>query len=582
MARNYDNRGRCAPQRRGRAARNDADLFFRDLMGQTAPRLLESSVPEPGFDHDGRRMAEGAEPFFGDDADLFFRDLMGQTAPRLLESSVPEPGSDDDGRRMAERAEPFFGDDADQCWRVVARPGARMPTGLRSDDLVVRRSPADGGRAWRCLLVADVDRETLYEHGPDRRLRDHTVVLRRVRPLPMPAPPAEAPDPAPGPTSVSALCARDVAVTDALALLIATRAPLPVTPAEVTRVAGSSGARDDYRSIAAVVPTTAERRLLIFFHGNNNYVTVARTGDVPASADPSGHSRVPRWADATGRAAAAGKKAAPLHYGLESLAAAQNGLSPATSFADRAVKDPVVLVPEDAERTTGRFWSVPPRGQYGTARDGTPNGPGTARLQELVMECYEHLRCLRNPAGRPYLSPEMGQRASWVGNIQRVYVSGHSGGGKPLVEAAGADMVLITPSSVAGVGGRAIDMWLYDCTYGFGTHNYVNFCTNWNNAGLLAHRANAARLVCVYRPAEPRSDTETEADRLREQIAAVLRVPSAGLRKLHDSSDMSSRSMVNDVIPALTSSAVVFIRTNVAHELIPTRFTPLLLRTAAS
>lgn len=36
MARNYDNRGRwSAPQRRGRAARNDVDLFFHDLMGDS-------------------------------------------------------------------------------------------------------------------------------------------------------------------------------------------------------------------------------------------------------------------------------------------------------------------------------------------------------------------------------------------------------------------------------------------------------------------------------------------------------------------------------------------------------------------
>ena len=110
----------------------------------------------------------------------------------------------------------------------------------------------------------------------------------------------------------------------------------------------------------------------------------------------------------------------------------------------------------------------------------------------------------------------------------------------------------------------------------------MNFCTNWNNARLLANRADGARLVCVYRPASTESDTETEADNLRVQVAGVLHVPAASLRKLHDSADMSSRSMVNDVIPALTSSPVVFVRTNVPHDLIPTRFTPLLLRTAAS
>jgi hypothetical protein len=132
------------------------------------------------------------------------------------------------------------------------------------------------------------------------------------------------------------------------------------------------------------------------------------------------------------------------------------------------------------------------------------------------------------------------------------------------------------------VRGRAVELWLYDCTYGFGTHNYVNFCGNWNAAGLLAYGPAAARFVCVYRPRSPESDTETEADALRDQIAAKLRVPAAGLRVLHDSGNMASPSMVTDVIPALTSRPVVFVRTHVAHDDIPRLFTPLLLRTAAS
>ncbi len=277
-----------------------------------------------------------------------------------------------------------------------------------------------------------------------------------------------------------------------------------------------------------------------------------------------------------------GVAAAQIKYGFLSLAASQQALAPADSFTGRAVKNPIVLVPGDAEAATASSWAVPPSGQYGTASDGKPSGPGTKRLEEMVLECYEHLRCLRNPSNRPYLAPDMSQRASWVSNIQRTYVVGHSGGGKPLVEAAGADMVLITPSSVAGVGGRAVDFWLFDCTYTFGINNYVNFCTNWHTAGLLGHRPDSARLVCVYGPKTEYGDTETEADLLRARLAAVLKVSAASLLKLHDSSDMSSPSMIRTVIPALTSSGVIFIRTNVTHDLIPTRFTPLLLRTAAS
>ena len=384
------------------------------------------------------------------------------------------------------------------------------------------------------------------------------------------------------PTPQATSCARDVAVTDTMALLVTANAPLPVSSGERSRIAPDAGARDDYKSVAAIVPESPERRLLVFFHGNNNYVTLAPTGNVPTKVDASNHSRVPRWADPSGRAAAARKKAAPLSYALDALASSQRALQPSTSFTNSAVKDPVVLIPEDAERTTGNFWSIPPPGQYGAGNSGTPSGPGSVVLQELVLECYDHLRCLQTPSGRPYLSPGMSSRASWVGNLERIYVSGHSGGGKPLLEAAGADMALITRSSVAGVGGRAVEMWLYDCTYNFGTHNYVNFCINWNNAGLLNYGPTGARFICVYRPAEPQSNTESEADRLRGLIATALRVPAAGLRVLHDSSDMTSRSMVNDVIPALASRPVVFVRTNVAHDAIPRLFTPLLLRTAAS
>jgi hypothetical protein len=402
-----------------------------------------------------------------------------------------------------------------------------------------------------------------------------------------------------GATTDPALCARDVAVTDTLALLVADAAPLPVTPGEVKRVAGNSGARDDYKSVAAIVPTTAEPRLLLYFHGNNNYVTVAPNGDVPAKVDASGHSRVPRWADdvprgstpSAARRGAAAKMAAPLIYKLDALAASQSGLSPADAFAGAQVKNPVVLVPEDGERTAGT-WSAPPRNQYGTATDGKPGGPGTKGLENLMIECYQHLRCLPAPSGRTYLPPQMSSAASWLSNVKRTYVSGHSGGGKPLVEAAGADALLVTPTSAAGVGGRAVDLWLFDCTYpSFGHANYVNFCANWSNAGLLAYRADAARFVCVY----GWGDTEKGADAIRAEIATkVLKLSAkdAGdLRKIQSeplqqgvglADLMSAPSMVRSVIPALLSSPVVFIKTNVPHDSIPTLFTPLLLRTAAS
>ncbi len=80
--------------------------------------------------------------------------------------------------------EPFFDDQPDQYWRVFARPGESVGR-LRRHDLIVRRSPRDGGRGWHCVFAEDVQRNTLYLRGPERLLRDDTVVLRRARRRPM-------------------------------------------------------------------------------------------------------------------------------------------------------------------------------------------------------------------------------------------------------------------------------------------------------------------------------------------------------------------------------------------------------------
>jgi hypothetical protein len=78
--------------------------------------------------------------------------------------------------------EPFFDDDDGDTWRVIARPGSRDPlSGLRDDDLVVRRGQGRrGGRGHTISVpVADVDLRSL--RGPDGTLRDGTLVLRRER-----------------------------------------------------------------------------------------------------------------------------------------------------------------------------------------------------------------------------------------------------------------------------------------------------------------------------------------------------------------------------------------------------------------
>jgi hypothetical protein len=377
------------------------------------------------------------------------------------------------------------------------------------------------------------------------------------------------------------ICANDVAVDGNSALLFSQEAPLPVSASIIQALGTPSKEKDpkkaaaenakkvasldDYKAVWAFVPKDNDPKVLIYFHGNNNYVTVDKSG-----------SRNPAWADATAIAsinAAPKTEAAGLKYKLNKQEQLQQDeqdqLEDSNPAKKNPIKKPLVLVPEDVELVKVRFWAVPPRNQYGDSQT-----TGTQKLENLVMDCYKHLRCLSTPSGTKYLPSGPGHRASFVSNLKRVYLSGHSGGGKPLVEAAGADLVLMTPTSID----LPTDVWLFDCTYGFGIKNYVSFCQNWNDNKRLANKPDSSRFVCVYRPKSKESDTESEADALRVKLAQVLGVKSPdSLRKEHLQGNLSSL-----IIPTLVSSPVVFVRTTVPHDKIPTTFFPVLLLTAAS
>lgn len=111
-------------------------------------------------------------------AELFFEDLAGESAPPL------EPADRGLG------TEPFFDDEPDHRWKVVGRPGSSLRR-LRPDDVIVRRSGADG-RTWQCVLAEDAQPRSLYQGRSRSVLRDGVVVLRRVRRRQQP--PAEAED----------------------------------------------------------------------------------------------------------------------------------------------------------------------------------------------------------------------------------------------------------------------------------------------------------------------------------------------------------------------------------------------------
>ena len=312
----------------------------------------------------------------------------------------------------------------------------------------------------------------------------------------------------------------DVAINETTALIFPEQAPLR-----------SQAGLKDSRAVWCHTPKEPARSLLLYFHGHNGYVTV----------DAKGRSRVPDWAsgDASARAAASGKDAAPLVYGLDRLC------------SKLKKKEPLVLVPEVSTLATGSFWAKEPAGQYADP----------ARLKLLVEDCLHHLACLPRPDGGQYVRPDLEK-----GALDRIYLCGHSGSGIPLEEAAGSAMIL--PGE-----GVPTDLWLFDCTYWSKVERFVKFCERWHAVDRLAGGSpDASRLICVYRP---KTQTEEVADELRVAIAKSLGVDTGSLVMDHSAEDQV-------IQPAFQKSGVVFVRTKIPHDEIPKFFIPALIETAGS
>lgn len=388
----------------------------------------------------------------------------------------------------------------------------------------------------------------------------------------------------------SPVCEKDVAITDHLALLHSNKVPLPVTEEAKKLATRVVGAIDDYRAVAAIVPDKLDKGLLIYFHGNNNYVTMTNYDEnmddrlrVPLSVDPLGYSRIPRWTLLDRRAENAAKmakkkKAVQIDDKLHLLKESQTSLASLTKSANGTMKHPLVLVPEDVELSWGRYWAVPPLGQYG--KGGNSRGGG-GDCYALIQDCYAHLQCLKKRSGRPYIDQKRDEQV-----LTRLYLCGHSGGGKPLVEAAGSNFFRVMETRAQGV-----DLWLLDCTYPkFSIKNYVDFCREWHAKGRLRHAPNASRLICVYYSKS--DDTMNGAKQLHDKILELKlgRAPRRCGEKIPISfpcpedvrSPVRFSKIDPDLLEALQKEPVVFIRTAVPHGRIPTVFIPLLLWSAAS
>ena len=332
----------------------------------------------------------------------------------------------------------------------------------------------------------------------------------------------------------------------------------------------------DLKAVWAHVPSPrpAKPSLLVYYHGHSNYVTVVQGGSC----------RKPDWA----ATAFANANCAPLGYEFAATAA--------------KFKQPIVLLPEvakpiqkfvlDPTSTNPKHQKAIPGVPAVTAHDDAGNLGDPAALGKCVDDCFRLLAALKT-SSPPCSGASLLPSKPALNDIQRFYLSGHSGGGVPLKQAAKSNLAK----------SAFTDLILLDCTYGHDGGG-EDFCTTKGKTN-LGNAADRNRLVVIFRPKSDVSDTETAANALRDKLRKGMTLSSTPVAydpkthsptikpawpplttdmveilhfadKVHD----PSAANLNPIRDAMTKCPVVFVKTNVEHDRIPTFFIPLVLDSA--
>jgi hypothetical protein len=331
----------------------------------------------------------------------------------------------------------------------------------------------------------------------------------------------------------------------------------------------------DLKAVWAHVPSPRPDKpsLLVHFHGHANYVTV----------DRSGGCRKPDWA--------------AIVFANPCVTQAYNIIATVAKF-----KQPLVLLPEVAAPIR-KFVPDPtpkdpdhkkavPGVPAVTAHDDAGNLGDAAALGKCVDDCFRLLAALKTnnpPCSGAALLPSKPA----LSDLQRLYLSGHSGGGVPLKQAAKSSLVKSTVT----------DLIVLDATYGHDGGG-EDFCTAKGKAN-LGNAADKNRLMVVFRPKSDASDTETAANALRDRLKSTLgltttkvaydaktKLPTTNpawpafttdmVEILHfaDNAKTPSDGNLTAIRDAMKKCPVVFVKTNVEHDRIPTFFIPLVLDSA--
>jgi hypothetical protein len=384
----------------------------------------------------------------------------------------------------------------------------------------------------------------------------------------------------------------DWAIDANTALLFSPEAPLV-----------GSAPRDDQRTVWAFVPASldyAKFETLFYFHGHNNYVKVGycdhKTG------------LKPDWLRAV-RRVDLGPTAAGPKYELDKLPTDFHSplvLVPEVGTDNPASSDPkyaAVFASEGSYETwrkqrakylkekeeydkakKNKVTPLPPEPVPPTPSDvpfavvesrGKLADPDGQRIQKIINDCCDRLRKLPkrdSSAATTYLEVAPDKKVD-ASKLKRLYLSGHSGGGVPLSAAC-----TNTIARLKGPDDTPTDLWVLDATYGSGLNEYSSFCKELFDAKKLGNGSGLSRFVGVVIKNSP-TDVSSKDNPPPRMTDIVAKMKSEGLPVKEV--EFKKDSDLPELEKALMCNPIVIIRqTAVEHDRIPTKFIPILLRTA--
>ncbi len=369
----------------------------------------------------------------------------------------------------------------------------------------------------------------------------------------------------------TATASPDIAIDARTALLFSANAPV---------ASGTTAPADDKRAVWVHVPDgmpLAPLDVYFYFHGFNNFVSVK------LGSTPGGVTRIPGWirSDRTGEAS--GTVASGVKYKMASVYTGSSHkplmLLPEDGIADPLTAAQAAKIRADNAAEIARFkqekkdWEA--RGKtdpkpvpantksvfYAETSAGnlTPSGA----LTVLLQDCLDRLSKLNNAGGSPYLSKAIDLSKD---KPRRLYLSGHSGGGKPLTVCASSDLAQQLPT----------DLWILDATYGTGRTEYVAFCSAKAKKGELGTGAGKSRMVAISRKNNA-SFTENNLDAIVGDLKKAPDLVAASIAPV-----LTSYTGPADDAKLKTDlkNPIVIVKTSVEHEDIPATFLPFLFETA--